>query len=145
MEPYGKIYDISIIKDKVTGLSKGTEHTHTHRQHMEHCTGVAYFVIRTDLTRCFLRGFLYLIREHEGTGCAFVTFNKRKEAVKAMAAVHGVHTVPGISSSTALASKLYSHRELQFLCSYHRALIFSCRGILVSRHVECSTGELRQG
>jgi hypothetical protein len=100
MEPYGKIYDISIIKDKVTGLSKGTEHTHTHthtRQHMEQCTGVAYFIIRTALTRCFLRGFLHLIREHEGTGCAFVTFNKRKEAVKAMAAVHGVHTVPGIS------------------------------------------------
>jgi hypothetical protein len=125
MEPYGKIYDISIIKDKVTGLSKGTEHTHTQPTNMGHCTGVAYFIIRTALTRCFLRGFLHLIREHESTGCAFVTFNKRKEAVKAMAAVHGVHTVPGISLSTARRSKLYSHRQLQFLCSYHRALIFS--------------------
>ena len=115
MEPYGKIYDISIIKDKVTGLSKGIEHTHTYRQHMEQCTGVAYFIIRTALKRCFLRGCLHLIREHEGTGCAFVTFNKRKEAVKAMAAVHGVHTVPGISLSTARASKLYSHRALQIL------------------------------
>ena len=68
---YGPIYEVSIIRDRVTKGHKGT--------------------VFVKCNAC------YIVASVVSTGCCFLTFCSRDSAVKAAEALHTRHTLPGVS------------------------------------------------
>lgn len=75
-EEFGQIYELTILKDKYTGIHKGKNR----------------FLSFASLEHVYSFGCVLFIF----TGCAFLTYCSKESALKAQNALHEQKTLPGV-------------------------------------------------